>query len=119
MEYKRLCESDLKLMNVVWDSEPVGSTELVGLCAEKLGWKKSTTYTMLRKMCEKGFLKNEASTVTSIIPRDEVRQNESASVVEQTFEGSLPVFLAAFFGGRRISQKEAAEIKRLIDEHVE
>ena len=100
-------------MNVVWDSAPVPSGELVALCARQLGWKKSTTYTMVKKLAQKGLLRNENAVVTALVPRED----ESAAFVERTFGGSLPAFLAAFMGGRSISDEEAKQIQALIDEH--
>jgi len=119
MENLKLCESDYRFMQVVWENEPVASGKLVTLCAEKLGWKKSTTYTVLRKMCEKEFLKNEDTIVTSVIPKEKVQAYESEYFVEKTFDGSLPKFIASFLGGKTLSEKEAEEIKRLIDAHKE
>ena len=112
----KLCESDHRFMSVVWDHEPVSSGELVALCSEKLGWKKSTTYTVLKKLCDKGFVQNEGSRVTSQIPRDEVQVFESGYVIDNSFGGSLPAFVAAFTRGRKISVEEAEEIRRLIDQ---
>ena len=106
-------------MTVIWDHEPLPSRELVALCAEKLGWKKSTTYTTLKKLCEKGFADNEDTVVRSLIPREQVQAYESEYFVERTFSGSLPGFLAAFLGGRSISAEEAEELKQLIDAHRE
>lgn len=117
MEYQKLCESDFRFMTVIWDSEPVSSTELVALCQAKLGWKKSTTYTMLKKMIEKGLAKNENTVVTSAVSRDSIQKNESELFVDQTFSGSLPGFLAAFLGNRTITESEADELIRLIEEH--
>ena len=117
MEELKLCESDYRFMNVIWDHEPLGSGELVSLCSEILGWKKSTTYTTLKKMCEKGFAENRDTVVRALIPRERVRAFESERIVERAFAGSLPGFLAAFLGGKTISDEEAAELKRLIDEH--
>ena len=119
MEHKRLAESDFRFMSVIWDHEPVSSMKLVDHCLEELGWKKSTTFTMLRKMIEKGYVKNENSAVTSLISREEVQAEQSELFVEQTFSGSLPGFLVAFLGGKTISEKEAEELRRLIDEHRE
>lgn len=116
MELK-LCESDYRFMTVIWDNEPVASGELVKLCAEKFDWKKSTTYTMLKKMTEKGFAQNTDSTVTSVVPREQAEKFATEHFVEHTFKGSLPGFLAAFFDGKNISEKEAEELKALIDEH--
>lgn len=119
MDYKRLCESNYRFMSVIWDNEPVSSTKLVELCARELGWKKSTTYTMLKKLCEKGMAQNDDATVTALVPRGEVQAYESEKFVEQTFSGSLPGFLVAFLGGKTISRAEAEELKMLIDEHRE
>lgn len=117
MNELRLCESDFRFMSVIWDNEPLPSGELVKLCNEKFDWKKSTTYTMLKKMCEKGFAENDGSLVTSLIDRDSVQAYASEHFVEQTFAGSLPKFLVSFLGGKKISEKEAEELKRLIDSH--
>jgi len=119
MENKRLCESDLRFMTVIWENEPVNSTGLVELCREKLGWKKSTTYTMLKKLCDKGFAKNEDAVVTSLVPQGDVQAAESELFIEQTFSGSLPGFLVAFLGEKKLSDREAEELKQLIDEHRE
>ncbi len=116
MDDLRLCESDHRFMTVVWDSEPVPSGQLVRLCQEKLGWKKSTTYTVLKKLAEKGFLKNENSVVSALIPREQVETFESGYVVDRTFGGSLPAFIAAFTKGRTLTEQEADEIQRLIDQ---
>jgi len=114
-----IANSELSLMNLIWDHAPVGSTQLVRLAADTLGWKKSTTYTMLKKLCEKGFAQNEGGAVTARIPRQEVQAEESEHFVEQTFGGSLPGFLAAFLGGKTISAREAEELKQLIDRYRE
>lgn len=115
----KLCESDYRFMTVIWDHEPLASRELVSLCAKKLGWKKSTTYTTLKKLCDKGFARNIDTVVSSLIPREKVQAYESERFVERTFEGSLPKFLVSFLGNRTISEQEAAELKRLIDAHRE
>lgn len=106
-------------MSVIWDNEPVPSGKLVELCAERLGWKKPTTYTTLKKLCEKGFAQNKDTIVTSLIPREQVQTFASEHFVEHTFGGSLPRFLVTFLGGKTISEEEAEELKRLIDEHKE
>lgn len=117
MEYKRLCESDYRFMSVIWDNEPLGSTQLVNLCLKQLGWKKSTTYTMLKKVCEKGLAQNQNTVVTSLVPREQVQAAESTTFVNQTFGGSLPSFMVSFLGNRTISEQEAQELKDLIDQH--
>jgi len=119
MEYFKLCDSDYRFMTVVWEHEPVNSGELAKLCSQELGWKKSTTYTVIKKLCEKGYLITENAVVKAVIPREKVQADESAYFVERTFGGSLPQFVAAFLGGRKISEKEAEYLKKLIDEHKE
>ena len=119
MEPKRLFEGELRFLSVIWEHEPVPSGELVRLCEAELGWKKSTTYTMIKKLCEKGFAKSERAVVTSLVPRSQVQARESELFLRQTFDGSLPGFLVSFLGGKTISAKEAEELKRLIDEHRE
>jgi len=106
-------------MTIVWDHAPIGSGRLVELCAEKLGWKKSTTYTVIKKLSVRGFIKNENAVVEVLIPKESVQAEETDYFVERTFDGSLPNFLVAFLSGRKISQKEAEEIKRLIDKYME
>lgn len=115
----KLCESDYRFMCVVWDNEPLTSKQLVELCGESLGWKKSTTYTVLKKLTEKGFAQNSLSVVSSLIKREDVQKSASEHFVEHTFKGSLPHFLAAFFQGKKLSEKEASELKSLIDEYKE
>lgn len=115
----KLCDSEYRFMCVVWDHAPLPSGELVALCAKELGWKKSTTYTMVKKLAEKGLLKNENATITVLVPRQAVQAEESAAFVERTFGGSLPAFLAAFMGGRKLKDEEAEAIRRLIDDYQE
>lgn len=119
MEYSKLCDSDYRFMCVVWENAPVNSGDLVKLCQEQLGWKKSTTYTVVRKMCEKGYIDNNNATVTVLIPKEQVQADESEYFVERTFDGSLPGFISAFLGGKKISSKEAQMLKKMIDEHKE
>ncbi len=115
----KLCDSEYRFMCVVWDHAPLPSGELVALCAKELGWKKSTTYTMVKKLAEKGLLKNENATITVLVPRQAVQAEESAAFVERTFGGSLPAFLAAFMGDRKLKDEEAEAIRRLIDDYQE
>ena len=116
MAYHRLCESDYRFLSLIWDHEPVNSTELVRLAAEELGWKKSTVYTIVKKLAEKDLVANENATVRSLVPREEIQMQESRSFVDQTFSGSLPGFLVSFYGGKGISPEEAKELQKLIDE---
>lgn len=119
MENYRLTESEERFAELIWRNEPIGSGELVKLCQREMGWKKSTTYTVLKKLCEKGIFKNEDAVVASRINKDEYYAGQSIRFVEDTFGGSLPRFLTAFIGGRKLSRQQAEELKRLIDEHRE
>ena len=119
MEQYHLCDSEYRFMQVVWAAAPVASGRLVELCWEQLGWKKSTTYTVLKKLCGRGLLRNENSTVTVLAPREAVTAEAAGEFVDKAFGGSLPGFLAAFMSGRRLSAQEAEELKRLIDAHKE
>lgn len=118
MEKYKMFDAEYKFVSIIWDNEPINSTELVKLCTDKLGWKKSTTYTVLKKLCERGILQNKDATVTALVKREDVQKYESRAVLEKTFEGSLPKFLTAFLSGRKLSKKEAEELKRIIDEAV-
>ena len=115
METFHLYDGELKFMSIVWDNEPLASRTLVRLCAEQLGWKQSTTYTVLKKLSLKGLVKNENSTVTALVSREQARRQESTAVVDRSFGGSLPGFVAAFVGGRGLSEEEAEELRALID----
>lgn len=119
MEYLKLCDSDYRFMLIVWEHAPINSGELVKLCNEKLGWKKSTTYTTIKKLCEKGYIQNENAIVSVLYEKERVQMEESEYFVERTFGGSLPQFLTAFLGGKKISAEEGEKIKQLIDQHSE
>ena len=100
---------------IIWEQEPVSSGELVKICQEKLNWKKPTTYTVLRKLCQKGIFENRDGIVTSLISREEFDSKRSEEFVEETFGGSLPAFVAAFTSRRRLSGKEVEELQKMID----
>lgn len=119
MEQYKLFDAEHKFVSLIWENEPVNSTELVRLCLEKLGWKKSTTYTVLRKLCERGILKNEDAVVASLVKREEVQKYESETLIEKAFDGSLPQFLTAFLDGKRLSSKEAEALKTIIEESIQ
>lgn len=117
MEDLKLCQSDHRFMNLIWEHGPVSSGQLVELAAAQLGWKKSTTYTVLKKLCQRGFAQNENSCVTALVPRQQVQAYESRRVVEQGFSGSLPGFLVSFLGDKKISGQEADELMALIESY--
>ena len=112
----KLFDGEFKFISVIWDAEPVNSTELVRLCADKLGWKKSTTYTMLHKLAERGLLKNEKATVSTLVKREQVRRYEAETLLNKMFDGSVPSFVATFLQGRTLTEAEADEIQQLIRE---
>lgn len=114
-EYK-LFDAEYRFADVVWELEPVNSTALVKECEKRLGWKKATTYTVLRKLCERGILKNENATVTALVKREAVQQYESEALLKKSFGNSLPAFLAAFLKDKKLSKQEAEEIQRMIGE---
>lgn len=103
--------------DIIWNNEPIGSGELVKICEKELNWKKPTTYTVLRKLCEKGLFKNEDGVVSSVISRDEFNASKSEKFVEDTYEGSLPAFIAAFMSHKKISKSEIDEIQKMINEY--
>ena len=111
----KLFDAEFKLADIVWKNEPVQSGELARLCEKELGWKRTTTYTVLKKLCGRGILKNESSIVTACVSRGEVLRYESRAVTDKTFGGSLPAFIAAFLSGGKLSDREAEEVKNLID----
>ena len=116
METPKIYESEYRLCEILWEHEPVRSSELVKLCAEKLGWKPTTTYTVIKRLSQRGVLKNEGSVVTSLVSRDEVRASEIDELVDKKFGGSLPAFVAAFVRHRKLTGSEIGQLRRMIDE---
>lgn len=104
-----------RFADIVWEKEPVGSGELVKICEERLNWKKPTTYTVLRKLCEKGLLQNKDGVVTSLVSKEEFYSVKSEQIVEDSYEGSLPAFIAAFTSRKKLSAKDVQEIQNMID----
>ncbi len=111
---EKLFDGEYKLMEVLWESAPVNSTQLVTLCREQLGWTKSTTYTVLRKLCEKGLFQNVNGVVSSVMSREEFASRRSEQFVDNAFHGSLPAFVAAFTAQKSLSAQEAEEIQEMI-----
>lgn len=116
MTQYKLGEVEACFANLIWDNEPLASGSLVELCMEKLSWKKSTTYTVLRRLCQRGIFRNEGGVVTSLIGKDEFAARQSEEFVDQTFDGSLPKFLTAFTSRKKLSGEEIEQLQRLIDE---
>lgn len=117
MDKLNLCESEYRFACIVWENEPLGSGKLVKLCNEKLGWKKSTTYTVLKKLCEREILQNENAIVSAIVKREQVQKFESEQFMDKTFNGSLPRFITSFMSDKKLSKAEADELKKLIDSY--
>ena len=108
---------EARFADIIWQNEPISSTELARLSEQQLGWKKSTTYTVLKRLCDKGIFVNNGGTVTSLVSREEFYSVQSERFVEETFDGSLPAFLAAFTARKGLTAKEIAELRRMIDEY--
>ncbi len=115
MDY-RLFEAERRFLNIIWETEPVNSTELSRLAFSALGWKKSTTYNMIRRLAERKFVVNESATVRSCVTREEVARHESEELIEKSYAGSVPAFLAAYLRDRKLTAAEAVELKRMIEE---
>ena len=117
MEIPKVFESEYRFCLIMWENEPVKSSKLVELCKEQLGWKPTTTYTVIKRLSERGVLKNENTVVTSLVSKDQVQAAELNEMVEKTFEGSLPAFIAAFTKHQRISDAEIDEVQQMIDRY--
>ena len=115
METPKIFEKEYKFCLILWEHEPIRSGDLAKLCEEQLGWKTTTTYTVIKRLSDRGVLKNENMTVTSLISKDEVQASEIDEFVEEKFEGSLPAFFAAFTKRQKISEHELGEIQEMID----
>ena len=117
METPKVFESEYRFCLILWEREPIKSSELVRLCSEQLGWKPTTTYTVIKRLSERGVLKNENTVVTALVTKDDVQAAEIDELVEKKFEGSLPAFIAAFTKHRRLSQRDIDEMQRMIDRY--
>lgn len=116
MEIPKIHESEYRFCLILWEHEPVTAVELVKLCQEQLGWKRTTTYTVIKRLGERGVLKNENGAVISLISKDAAQNHEIEELVEKKFEGSIPSFIAAFTRQRNLSEKELDEVQRMIDQ---
>ena len=117
MDTPKVFESEYRFCLILWEHEPIKSSELVNLCKEQLGWKPTTTYTVIKRLSERGVLKNENTIVSSLVSKDEIQASEINEMVEKTFEGSLPAFIAAFTKHQKISEKEIDEVQKMIDRY--
>ena len=114
MDTPKIFESEYRFCLILWENEPIKSGKLVELCKERLGWKPTTTYTVIKKLSERGVLKNENTVVTSLVSKDQVQASELNEMVDKTFEGSLPAFIAAFGKRQSLSEEEIEQIRRII-----
>ena len=117
METPKVFESEYRFCLILWEHEPIKSTELAKLCEAELGWKKATTYTVIKRLSERKVIKSENAVITSLVSKSEVQTAEIDEMVDRTFEGSIPDFLAAFAKSRKLSKKEIDEIQKLIDDY--
>lgn len=115
MEQLKLGAVEARFADIVWANAPLSSGQLVKLCEQELNWKKSTTYTVLKKLCERGLFVNNGGTVTALLSKEEFYSKQSEAFVEESFHGSLPAFIAAFTKQRKLTAKEVAEIRSMID----
>ena len=119
MQTPKIFESEYRFCLILWEHEPVSSGKLVELCKEQLGWSKATTYTVIRRLAQRGILKNENTIVTALVSKEEAQKSRLEEMVEETFEGSMPAFIAAFSKGKRLSREEVEQLRQLIDSYEE
>lgn len=117
MDIPKIFESEYRFCLILWEHEPIKSTELVKLCKEQLGWKPTTTYTVLKRLSERGILKNENTIVSTLVTKEQVQASEIHELVEKKFEGSLPSFVAAFTKHQKLSDADVDELQRMIDRY--
>lgn len=117
MNVPKIFESEYRFCLILWENEPVNSTRLAALCKEQLGWSKATTYTVIRRLSERGVLKNENATVTSLVSKSDVQEAELGEFMERTFEGSIPAFIAAFSRSKKLTAQEVAQLQEMIDNY--
>ena len=117
MTVPKIYDSEYRFCQILWEHEPVKSRELVRLCQEQLGWKATTTYTVIKRLSQRGVLKNEDSIVTSLVSKEDVQAAELEELVDKTFDGSLPAFVAAFTRNQKITEKEIDEVQAMIDRY--
>ena len=119
METPKIFESEYRFCLLLWEHEPVNSTRLVQLAKEALGWPKATTYTVIRRLSERGVVKNENAIVTALISKEQAQKSRLEEMVEETFEGSMPAFIAAFSKSKKLTKNEVDQLKVLIDSYEE
>ena len=119
MEELKLGTVESRFADIIWENEPISSGQLVKLCGQQLDWKKSTTYTMLKRLCERGLFQNEKGMVSALMTKEEFGAAQSEKVIEESFDGSLPAFIAAFTSRKKLSPDDVNEIQKMIDSYRE
>lgn len=114
METPKVFESEYRFCLILWENEPVSCSDLAKICKERLGWSRTTTYTVIKRLGERGVLSNENSVVKSLVSKEEIQASEMEEMMEKTFEGSVPAFIAAFAKREKLSEKDVSEIRRII-----
>ncbi len=117
MNVPKIFNSEYRFCLILWEHEPINSTKLAQLCKEKLNWSRPTTYTVIRRLVERGVLKNENATVSSLVSKEQVQQAEMEEMMNRTFEGSVPAFIAAFANSTQLSKKDIEQLEELIQNH--
>ena len=115
----KIFECEYRFCLILWECEPINSTKLAKICKERLNWSKATTYTVIRRLAERGVLKNENTIVSSLISKEEAQKSRLEEMVEETFEGSMPAFIAAFSKSKKLTRQEVDQLKALIDSFEE
>lgn len=113
---EKIYEGEYRFLNILWENEPIPSPKLVQLCNEQLGWKKSTTYTVIKKLIDKGIVKNENTIVSALVTKEEVDRQDSEELLQRTSKGNIPAFFAAFLKDRKLSREDAEHIRQIIDQ---
>lgn len=116
MPTPKIFESEYRFCLILWENEPISCADIAKICLEKLDWKRTTTYTVIKRLTQRGFLKVENSVITSLYSKEEIQERELGEMVEKTFEGSLPAFVAAFSRHENLSEEEVAELLKIIRE---
>jgi predicted transcriptional regulator len=119
MSVPKIFDSEYKFCLILWENEPIRSGKLVELCKEQLGWSKATTYTVIKRLSERGVVKSENTVVTSLVSKEEAQASEVDELVDRVFEGSIPSFVAAFARNKKLNNKQVDELRKLIDSYEE
>ncbi|MDE7044518.1 MAG: BlaI/MecI/CopY family transcriptional regulator [Acetatifactor sp.] len=113
---EKIYEGEYRFLNILWENEPIASPKLVQLCNERLGWKKSTTYTVIKKLIDKGIVQNDNTIVSALVSKEEVDRQDSEELLQRTSKGNIPAFFAAFLKDRKLSREDVEHIRQIIDQ---